>query len=97
MKQQQSQSTVDFIVISKRVAYIVRMGWEEGPFMLGGGIRQDCAWFHSIAQNSRQFKTYRLFSSRTVNLIVGSLGHRSLNLRKTKAWIKVHYCVPSLE
>lgn len=37
MKQQQSQSTVDFIVISKRVAYIVRMGWEEGSFMLGEG------------------------------------------------------------
>lgn len=42
MKQQQSQSRDDFIVISKRVAYTVRMGWEEGPFMLGG-IRQDCA------------------------------------------------------
>lgn len=42
MKQQQSQSRDDFIVISKRVAYIVRMGWEEGPFMLGG-TRQDCA------------------------------------------------------
>lgn len=36
MKQQQSQSRDDVIVISKRVAYTVRIGWEEGPFMLGG-------------------------------------------------------------